>query len=797
MHLIASRPEANAEIGSEGRAMRLECRADASMATLFLLCAWAAAANSQMLPPSIDDPGEPFSYFSRPTGEIGVMGAEAATEITPEGYLRTGFGELMFFEGAELTPTSVRINTLEQGRLPIVHYAFVDAGIRYRFTMFAAPLGTDSTVPVNFVRIAIENGTARPARAVIAAGVRYDAARSVSARHGDNRFDRPASGAFAGDYRQLGEDFSADWVYGFGPNRFLRAGEALYFFAPGAQLSLTPREFYNYPPEQGPRKLSILPDTPVGIARYSLLLAPGEQRTLDFKMPVVPPSDPSVIAAIDRSDFDEALGRVRATWTQLLDAGMRIALPEAKPVEVFDASLVYDLIAIDRIGPDTIQTVNKLHYHSFYLRDTADIVHMYDVTGHADVARAVLDFYAKSQRADGNFLSQEQQYDGWGEALWAYGQHYRFTRDASFAEQVLPKIDRAVDWLVAARARDPLHIMPASDVQDNEMIPGHLTGYNFLALSGLRVCIEMAEATLHRDLAAKWRAEYTRYRSRFLSVLDRATRTTGGYIPPALDGRSGGYDWGNLLAVVPEPTLDPGDPRVTATLRATRAKYQEGIMTYADGRYLHHYLTIKNTLTEVVRGDQRDALGEFYALLLHTSAANAGFEFAIRPWGNRDFADNLAPHGWFAAEYRTLLRNMLVREQGARLHLLSVLSPEWLGAGKTVSVRNAPTAFGTFGFTLEQPSATEALLQLNAQFRTAPERIAVHLPWYMRLESARVDGKPVAAAHGVLLLPATAKQLRLLWARRDGTPDLSFANAVADYQAEYARRYDQLMHGAP
>ncbi len=777
--------------------MCLKYRAGASTAALFLLCAWVVPAAAQMVPPSIDDPREPFSYFSRPTGEIGIMGAEAATEITPEGYLRTGFGELMFFEGPELTPISVRINTLEQGRLPIVHYEFADAGIRYRFTMFAAPLETGSDMPVNFVRIGIVNGTARPARAVLAAGMRYDSARSVSARHGDNRFDRPATGAFAGDYRQLGEDYSADWVYGFEANHFLRDGKALYFFAPGAELSLTPREFYNYPPEPGPRKLSILPDTPAGIARYSLLLAPGEERTLDFKMPVVPPRDPAVIAAIDRSGFDQALAGVRAFWTQILDSGMQISLPEAKPVEVFDASLVYDLIAIDRIGPDTIQTVNKLHYHSFYLRDTADIVHMYDITGHADVAREVLDFYAKSQRADGNFLSQEQQYDGWGEALWAYGQHYRITRDAGFAESVLPRIDRAVDWLIAARARDPLHIMPASNVQDNEMIPGHLTGYNFLALSGLRLCIEMAEETRHRELAAKWRAEYARYRSRFLRVLDRVTRSTGGYIPPALDGRSGGYDWGNLLGVVPEPTLDPQDPRVTATLRATRAKYQEGIMTYADGRYLHHYLTIKNTLTEVVRGDQRDALGEFYALLLHTSAANAGFEFAIRPWGDRNFADNLAPHGWFAAEYRTLLRNMLVREEGARLHLLSVLSPEWLGAGKTVSVRNAPTAFGLLGFTLEQPSASEAVLQLHAQFRSAPEWIAVHLPWYMRLDSARVDGRPIAAAHGVLSLPPTARELRLKWTRTAETPASSFANAVADYRAEYARRYDLLMHGAP
>ena len=123
----------------------------------------------------------------------------------------------------------------------------------------------------------------------------------------------------------------------------------------------------------------------------------------------------------------------------------------------------------------------------------------------------------------------------------------------------------------------------------------------------------------------------------FFKVLDAQAAAHDGYIPPALDGQKGGYDWGNMLAVVPEPTLDPHDPRVTATLKATQAKYAEGIMTYANGEYLHHYLTIKNTMTETIRGDQQQAVSEFYALLVHTSSTHAGFEFAIRPWGDRNF----------------------------------------------------------------------------------------------------------------------------------------------------------------
>ncbi len=174
----------------------------------------------------------------------------------------------------------------------------------------------------------------------------------------------------------------------------------------------------------------------------------------------------------------------------------------------------------------------------------------------------------------------------------------------------------------------------------------------------------MAAETGHADLAQKWQAEYDDFHQAFFKVLDAQAAAHNGYIPPALDGQTGGFDWGNLLSVVPEPVLDPHDPRVTATLKATQAKYAEGIMTYADGEFLHHYLTIKNTLTETIRGDQEQAINEFYAILVHTSSTNAGFEYKIRPWGDRDFGDDLAPHGWFAAEYRTLLRTMLRPRRG-------------------------------------------------------------------------------------------------------------------------------------
>jgi hypothetical protein len=756
---------------------------------------------AQMVSPSIDTPGQPFSYFSKPTDEIGVMDAEAATEITPEGYLRTGFGELMFFAGPEMEPTSVRIRTLENGRLPIVHYQFDREGITYRFTLFTATLNgkSDGTL-VNFIRVQMRNSSRQPTRAIFATGIRYDALSTTGSPHGDNRFRRPVEGKYPGDYRQIGENFSPNWTNSFDSGHFYRDDRLLYSFP----SSYSSREFTlrdlirdrHAPDFSKPALLHVEPETPVGIVTYSSILQPNSEWSLDFKMPVVPTNDQDTITAIDGATFDDYKARITAFWNDVIAEGMQIDLPEEKPVDTYWTSLVYDLIARDRIGPDYIQTVNKLHYHEFYLRDGADIVHSYDVTGYPEIAKQDLEFFAKSQKPDGNFLSQGQQYDGWGEAVWGYAQHYRITHDKEFAEWALPQIGRAVEWLHQARAADPLHIIPASDVRDNEYVPGHLTGYNFLALSGLKIAIEMARETGHLDLAQGWQAEYDDYRQTFSKVLDGQAAAHNGYIPPALDGQTGGYDWGNMLSVDYEPILDPHDPRVTATLKATQAKYAEGIMTYADGEFLHHYLTIKNTLTETIRGDQEQAAKELYAILLHTSSTQAGFEYKIQPWGDRNFGDNLSPHGWFAAEYRTLLRNMLVREQGTELHLLSVVSPAWIGKGRAIAVRQAPTSFGPMAFTLDQPQDGVALLHLNAAFSVPPTAIVVHLPWFVILQSAVADGKPVQAANSAIsILPAT-HTVELHWTLKPNAPRLSYDAAVVDYKDEYLRRYQTLMHGA-
>jgi hypothetical protein len=67
-----------------------------------------------MLNPGIDNQPGPFSYFSHSVDEIGAMDAPMATEITPEASLYTGYGELVFLVGPEMSTIAPRIRTLEK-----------------------------------------------------------------------------------------------------------------------------------------------------------------------------------------------------------------------------------------------------------------------------------------------------------------------------------------------------------------------------------------------------------------------------------------------------------------------------------------------------------------------------------------------------------------------------------------------------------------------------------------------------------------------------------------------------------
>jgi len=764
------------------------------LASVFLTVMAVAVSNinGQMVNLKTPKKGEPFSYPSAPTDEIALKGAQLGTEITPCGYLYTGYGELDFLIGYPARLACQQVRTVDKGYLPIFEYRYRDGSVRYDITTFSYPLRENEPDlhPVNLIRVIARNVGATAQTSHFSVGFRYAGKVVEPSGLGDHRFRRPVAPSEPGQYSQPGVQFNPNWVYGFSKTYAVRSGKVVYQFPLNSKPMLwtTRSELYTKS-----RQLHVLRDTPVLLAQYALHLSPGGSQTLVFKMPVEPIElhDTDKLASLSSIDFSKAMGATVDKWEGILSRGLQIRLPERKVVDTFRSSLVYDMMARDHVGDNYIQTVNKLQYHAFWLRDGAHIMNAYDVAGYLDLVRQSLPFFLKFQKPDGLFISQSGQYDGWGQALWAFGLYYQFSHDRAFAHSVFPAVLRAVHWLERARESDPLHLMPATNPHDAEFtkVVAHVSGHNFWGLDGLRGAIILAKAVGTDQDVREFQQDYNNYHEVLINKLREVTSEDNGYIPPGIDVQ-GGQDWGNMDTLYPEVLLPPFDPMVTGTIRATRAKYGEGLMTYA-GR-LHHYITMKNTEAELVRGEQEQAVKDLYAVLVHTSSTNAGWEVGPLPWTTRDFGEDLAPHGWFAAEYIILLRNMLLREEGNELHLLSALSPAWCKPGDSIVVDNAPTFFGGLGLKA-MFSAHGMTVDVNAQFRSEPKDIVIHMPWFVTPQNATVDGRPMKVMNNRLIVPSMARRIIVTWVPRQNAFNLSYSKAVDQFVKEYSNRYQQFL----
>lgn len=801
-----------------------------------------------MLDPAIDTPGEPFSYFWHPTDVIGSLYAPVASEVTPEGYVYTGFGELMFFTGNPPEPIDVRIKTLQGGCLPIVRYHLLRHGVQYRFTAFAADLGGPMAgLPLNFVRVELANESGEPRAAMLSSAYRFSAPATTQSALPDYRFHQRFD-LIPGALTKGQTSHNPAWVYSFTKNALIRDGRLVYLFPtdPKPQRAAliqndiglrALRYFSGVVEEHGSSRVAHRPDTPMGLVMYRVPLAPGERRELVFKMPLAPiPEDSAEARLVEAAECEAHLRKTASAWNDLVVKPGPLVFPEAKVQDYLLANTIFSLLAIDKIGDDYVINVNKFQYHRCYPGNGADMIVALDFMGQAEPSKQCLLYFRKTQFPEGclglPFLKLEQQH-WWemnGYVLWAWHRHYQLTGDRDFLGQVYPGVVPAVHWIRNHALKDPQGLVPPVKIADDAMLAGvHQTGQNMWILIGLRCAMGMAEAMGRADDLAAIRAEHDRYRAAFEKLLAGQTSKSGNVIPPAMEQTLAGNDWDNLLLLYPEPLFEPFDPRVTASIRHTRQQYVEGILrfvwplalarrgaadwpdvalagtpTVAAGPYafnngpvLHYWQTPNLAQAALVRGtaeDQQAALADLYALLLHTSSTHAPQEFGTSPWGTRDCGvrHNILPDGAASGKTVELLRNMLVREQGDELVLLSAVSPEWLRPGKVIEARRAPTSFGPVSFQVRCEDG-RLTVRLDPQFRQAPAKLLVRIPWFYDLRAAEVDGRPIQPKAGHLAVMSTARELTLRGQIRAGTPALSYNDAVERYKREYRRRYEEFL----
>jgi hypothetical protein len=396
-------------------------------------------------------------------------------------------------------------------------------------------------------------------------------------------------------------------------------------------------------------------------------------------------------------------------WHALSRRGMRLELPDARLAGAVEANRRFLLLFHD--GADI--TPGPFTYHRFWFRDAAYMLSALDRYGYHRESAEVIDHFRTRQHADGFFFSQRQEWDANGAALYAMGEHWRLTGDASFID--VTSIEHAVRWIERTRNRkrrrkDPAlrGLMPASVSAEHL---GPLDYYYWDAFWSLRGMLDGAEllAAAGADEAsarsAAWAVAFRRDVEASMATV--ASRLATNVIPAGPRRRIDPAIIGSLVGCWPLELWPADHTGMAATAAAVRERFciDRAFFQGISHTGLGTYLTLQLAFVELEAGDPRclDRLD----WMLGAATPTLTWPEAIHPQlGGGCMGDG--HHGWAAADFLTFVRRLLIRETPGGLSLCSLLPPAW--RGQPLEVHDAPTHHGRLSFAVRWHGDRPALL---------------------------------------------------------------------------------------
>ena len=123
------------------------------------------------------------------------------------------------------------------------------------------------------------------------------------------------------------------------------------------------------------------------------------------------------------------------------------------------------------------------------------------------------------------------------------------------------------------------------------------------------------------------------------------------------------------------------------------------------------------------------------------------------------------PHGWAAADYVLLLRNMLLAEREGKLWLCQAIPRDWLAEGKDIEVKNAPTEFGKVDLRIHSRLAAgqiEFSLRRTSPRGTCRARLCLRIPSSHQVRNVSIDGVFQSPPGGFVEFPLADKEVRVI-----------------------------------
>ena len=69
----------------------------------------------------------------------------------------------------------------------------------------------------------------------------------------------------------------------------------------------------------------------------------------------------------------------------------------------------------------------------------------------------------------------------------------------------------------------------------------------------------------------------------------------------------------------------------------------------------------------------------------------------------------------------------------------------------------------------------------------------IRVPWFYEVQAAEADGRTLPVSEGKLVVAPTTREIQVKGRFKPSAPKLSFERAVADYQHEYRKHYEEFL----
>jgi hypothetical protein len=343
--------------------------------------------------------------------------------------------------------------------------------------------------------------------------------------------------------------------------------------------------------------------------------------------------------------------------------------------------------------------------------------------------------YPSKQTRGGFFRSQRGEWDSNGQAMWTLVNHVRMGGNPALLEQVYPSLIRGAKWIEKMRAGSrgtpsPHYgLLPAGFSAEHFGPNDHYYWDNLWSIAGLQAALWTARQMGRARDAGRLESILADYRGDLEASMDWAWKKCGRKALPCspyryLDSAA----IGNLVGLAPLEVVDPNAPWVAGTIE----QLMENNMR--DGLFfqrivhtgLNPYLSVQLARALMARGDDR-----WYPILealLRRASPTWTWPEAMHPRMHGGCMGD-GDHGWSAAEFLSLVREMLVSDRGGQLRLAEFAPQSWFKPGMHLEATGAPTLHGTVSFTLRQgPVAAFLTWSVHRKSHQPPAPMRFSLP---------------------------------------------------------------------